>query len=179
MFDTFGFKVLAGAEELAATLQSRCTVITISKAAREINLFIDEEKVEDLRNKLLMYRFQNLGKNLDGTVLRRLKLNNHLRNARVVELSISLLQVTPTDDVKQKLLACMKRITQSRLDEEQASIEARVFDAILKCEKSRCYGNIFGKTFSLLSAMHFINNFFSFHENLIAFSFKTSDLESM
>jgi len=28
----------------------------------------------------------------------------------------------------------MKQITQSRLDEEQASIEARIFDAVLKCE---------------------------------------------
>jgi len=134
MFDTFGFKVLAGTEELAATLQSRCIVTTMSKAVREINLFIDEEKAEDLRNKLLMYRFQNLGKKLDGSMLQHLKVNNQLRNARVVELFISLLQVSPTEEVKQRLFTCMQQITQSRLDEEQASIEARVFDAILKCE---------------------------------------------
>ena len=142
MFDTFGFKVLAGTEELAATLQSRCIVTTMSKAVREINLFIDEEKAEYLRNKLLMYRFQNLGKKLNGSMLQRLKVDNNLRNARVVELFISLLQVSPSEEVKQRLFACMKRISQSRFDEEQASIEARVFDAILKCEDNVEFGKV-------------------------------------
>jgi hypothetical protein len=56
------------------------------------------------------------------------------RNARVIELFISLLQVAPTQTVKLKLFELMKQITQSRLDAEQASIEARIFETVLKCE---------------------------------------------
>jgi hypothetical protein len=135
MFDTFGFKVLAGTEELAATLHSRCILTSMSKAVREINLFIDEEQAEKLRNKLLNYRFRNLGKTLDDSIKEEfLKLNGYFQNARVIELFISLLQVAPNPEIKERLLTCMKQITQSRLDEEQASLEARVFDAVLKCE---------------------------------------------
>ena len=135
MFDTFGFKVLAGTEELAATLQSRCIITAMTKAIRSINLFVDEDKAQELRNQLFMYRMRNLGKRLDNSVTEEFfKLNGYFQNARVIELFISLLQIAPTEEIKQKLLTCMKKITQSRLDEEQASIEARVFDAILKCE---------------------------------------------
>jgi len=115
----------------------------MSKAVRSIKLFVDEEKANELRNKLLMYRFKNLGKTNDqfNNVVEHFS-NGFFQNARVIELFISLLQVSPTEDVKQRLLACMKQITQSRLDEEQASIEARVFDAILKCEGSVQGGKI-------------------------------------
>jgi len=133
MFDVFGFKVLAGTEELAATLSSRCILTSMSKAVRPINLFVDEEKSEDLRNKLLMYRFRNLGKTLNNSTLVEFK-NGFFQNARVVELFISLLQVSPTEEIRERLQKCMNQITQSRLDEEQASLEARVFDAVLKCE---------------------------------------------
>jgi hypothetical protein len=47
MFDTFGFKVLAGTEELAATLQSRCIITSMSKAVKQVRLFVDEELVSD------------------------------------------------------------------------------------------------------------------------------------
>ena len=135
MFDTFGFKVLAGTEELAATLQSRCIITAMSKAVRQIRLFVDEEKAQELRDKLLMYRFKTLGKNIDNSGMEDFfKTNGYWQNARVIELFISLLQVAPTEEIRQRLLTCMKHITQSRLDAEQASIEARVFDAIAKCE---------------------------------------------
>jgi len=134
MFDTFGFKVLAGTEELAATLQSRCIISAMSRAVKKVNLFVDEEKAQELRNKLLMYRFRNLGKSGNSTAVEYVTNNGYFHNARVIELFISLLQVAPTEEIKQRLISCMKQITQSRLDEEQASIEARIFDAILKCE---------------------------------------------
>jgi len=129
MFDTFGFKVLAGTEELAATLQSRCIITSMSKAVRKVRLFIDEEKAQELRDKLLMYRFRKLGKNLE-----KLELEGLAQNARVIELFISLIQVAPTQDVRQRLLTCMKGISQSQLEEEQAGIEARVFEAVQKCK---------------------------------------------
>ena len=134
MFDTFGFKAMAGTEELAATLQSRCIITAMSRAVRKINLFMDEDKAKDLRNKLLMYRFKNLGKASNNMVTAFVNENADFRNARVIELFISLIQVAPTEEVKKKLINHMKQITQSRLDAEQASVEARIFDAILKSD---------------------------------------------
>ena len=131
--DTFGFKALAGTEELAATLQSRCILTAMSRAMRQVNLFMDEEKAQKLRNQLLQYRFRTLGTASNDMVTAFVKENEGFRNARVIELFISLIQVAPTEEVKQKLVTHMKQITQSRLDAEQASVEARIFDAVLKC----------------------------------------------
>jgi hypothetical protein len=130
MFDTFGFKVLAGTEELAATLQSRCIITSMSKAVRQIRLFVDEEKAQELRDKLLMYRFKKLGKNLES-----LEPEGLSQNARVIELFISLIQVAPTPEIRQRLLACLKGIARTQLEEEQVGIEARVFDAVQKCQE--------------------------------------------
>jgi len=129
MFDTFGFKVLAGTEELAATLQSRCIITSMSKAVRQVRLFVDEERAQELRDKLLMYRFKKLGKNLET-----LDPDGLSQNARVIELFISLVQVAPNPEIKQRLLTCMRGLARSQLEEEQAGIEARVFDAVQKCE---------------------------------------------
>jgi hypothetical protein len=134
VFDTFGFKVLAGTQELADTLQSRCIITKMSKAVRPVRLFIDEEKAQELRNQLLMYRFKNLNPNQAQQKTQFLEENRHLNNARVLELFISLFQVAPTQTTKQNLTQLMKQIIQTRLNEEQTSIEARVLDAILKCQ---------------------------------------------
>jgi hypothetical protein len=100
---------------------------------RQVNLFMDEEKAQKLRNQLLQYRFRTLGTASNDMVTAFVKENEGFRNARVIELFISLIQVAPTEEVKQKLVTHMKQITQSRLDAEQASVEARIFDAVLKC----------------------------------------------
>jgi len=142
MFDTFGFKAMAGTEELAATLQSRCIITAMSRAVRKLNLFMDEDKAKDLRNKLLMYRFKNLGKASNDMVTAFVNENADFRNARVIELFISLIQVAPTEEIKKKLIAHMKQITQSRLDAEQASVEARIFEALLKSDSKVDGGKI-------------------------------------
>ena len=129
MFDVFGPKCIAGTEELAATLQSRCVVTAMSKNVRHVPVFIDEDKALEIRSKLLMYRFKNLGTKPQYDVL---SLNGQFSNARVIELFVSLLEVAPSEAVRERLIQCMRNMTQSRLDEEQASVEARVFDAILK-----------------------------------------------
>lgn len=141
-FDVFGFKALAGTQELADTLQSRCIITAMSKAVRRLNIFVDEAKAQQLRNKLLLYRFLNLGTADDNMIVTFLQENQGFRNARVIELFISLLQVAPTQQIKDNLLELMKQITQSRLDAEQASIEARIFESIIKCESKVNCGKI-------------------------------------
>jgi hypothetical protein len=131
IFDTFGFKVLAGTQELADTLQSRCIITKMSKAVRPVRLFIDEEEAQELRNQLLMYRFKNLNQNQQQNHLEESECQG---NSRVLELFVSLFQVAPTPTIKDCLKQAMKQIIQKRLNEEQTSIEARVLDAILKCE---------------------------------------------
>jgi len=130
VFDTFGFKVLAGTEELAASLQSRCIVTKMSKAVKPVKLFIDEEKAQELLDKLLMYRFKSLGRNNNEAF----SDFESFPNARVLELFISLLTVAPSNNIRQRLMDYMAEMVQNRLNEEQASIEARVFESILKCE---------------------------------------------
>jgi hypothetical protein len=132
LFDVFGFKALAGTEELAATLQSRCIITPMTRAVRKVNLFMNEQQAQKLRNQLLKYRLLNLGQANEDMITDFLSENEGFRNARVIELFISLIQVAPTQEVKQRLVELMKQITQSRLDAEQASIEARIFEAILK-----------------------------------------------
>ncbi|MEM0358357.1 MAG: hypothetical protein QXL77_08330 [Candidatus Bathyarchaeia archaeon] len=133
VFDTFGFKVLAGTQELADTLQSRCIITKMSKAVRPVRLFIDEEEAQEIRNQLLMYRFKNLNSNTPQ--INCLENGGDCQgNARVLELFISLFQVAPSQAIKDNLEQAMKQIVQTRLNEEQTSIEARVLDAILKCE---------------------------------------------
>ncbi|MEM3623551.1 MAG: hypothetical protein QXR76_07275, partial [Candidatus Bathyarchaeia archaeon] len=134
VFDTFGFKVLAGTQELADTLQSRCIITKMSKAVRPVRLFIDEEEAQEIRNQLLMYRFKNLNSNTPQ--INCLENGGDCQgNARVLELFISLFQVAPSQAIKDNLEQAMKQIIQTRLNEEQTSIEARVLDAILKCEE--------------------------------------------
>ena len=131
VFDTFDFKVLAGTQELADTLQSRCIITKMSKAVRPVRLFIDEEEAQELRNQLLMYRFKNLNQSQQQNHLEESECQG---NSRILELFVSLFQVVPTPAVKDRLKQAMKQIAQTRLNEEQTSIEARVLDAILKCE---------------------------------------------
>jgi len=145
MFDTFGFKVLAGTEELAATLQSRCILTAMSRAVRRLNLFVDEDRAERIRSMLLMYRFRSLGKDLLDP-LTWLKEDEPYRNARVLELFIPLLQVAPSEEIKENLRACMNQITQSRLDAEQASLEARIVEAIFSCESQVENGKVSSHT---------------------------------
>jgi len=128
LFDVFGFKALAGTKALVGTLQSRCIVTNMSKATKPINVFIDEEWAERLRNQLIMYRFKNLGKPLPECQF------NSFNNARVLELFISLLQVAPSDKVRNRILEYATELCKLRAEEELASVEARIVEALIKCE---------------------------------------------
>lgn len=63
LFNVWGFKALASTETFARTLVSRCLTFKMSKATREVKLFINQNQMTKLRNQLLMYRFKTLGKN--------------------------------------------------------------------------------------------------------------------
>ena len=128
LFDVFGFKALAGTKALVGTLQSRCIVTNMSKATKPVNIFIDEEWAEKLRNQLIMYRFKNLGKSSPEFEL------GNFNNARVLELFISLLQVAPSEKVRNRILEYAYDLCKVGAEEELASVEARIVEALIKCE---------------------------------------------
>jgi len=135
-FDVFGFKVLAGTQLLRATLSSRSIITSMSKNVRSVHLFIDEDKARDLRGQLLRYRFHNLGKPLPEIDFSTFK------DCRVAELFVSLLWVAPTEEIRERLTEYAHSLVMSRMEEDLVSLEARIFDAILKVEDSVNEGRI-------------------------------------
>lgn len=135
-FDVFGFKVLAGTQLLRATLSSRSIVTSMSKNVRSIHLFIDEEKANELRGKLLMYRFLNLRRSFPEIDF------STFRDGRVAELFISLLYVAPTEEIRERLRNHAYSLVKSRMEEDLASLEARIFDAILNVENQVDNGRV-------------------------------------
>jgi hypothetical protein len=131
-FKVFGFKAMAGTKEFAETLKSRSIVFNMSKATRPVKMEIDPERAEQLRSKLLMYRFnQLLGKEVSENY--RFPEGSHI-SGRVKELFIPLITVAP-EDVKQQIIESAEDTMKSREQEEQASIEAIVFNAVVEAYK--------------------------------------------
>ena len=135
-FDVFGFKVLAGTRLLRATLSSRSIITPMSKNVRPVRLFIDEDKANDLRGQLLRYRFQNLGKPLPEIDF------SSFKDCRVAELFVSLLYVAPTEEIRERLRDYAYSLVKSRMEEDLVSLEARIFNAILKVVDSVNEGRI-------------------------------------
>jgi len=139
-FDVFGHKVLAGTRLLRATLSSRSIITPMSKNVRSVRLFIDEEKANELRGKLLTYRFHNLGKPLPEIDFSAFK------DCRVAELFVSLLYVAPTEEIRERLRDYAYSLVKSRMEEDLASLEARIFDAILNVEDQVDNGRVSTQT---------------------------------
>ncbi|MEM3865956.1 MAG: hypothetical protein QXL69_00965 [Candidatus Bathyarchaeia archaeon] len=125
-FNVFCFKALAGTKELMNTLMSRCIPINMEKNTRDVNLFLDKEWAAKLRQKLLKYRIKNLGKN-------DLKENNvnEIKDGRLTELFYPLLVVAP-EQIRENLIEYAKMLRNARVEEEKASIEAMVLEAIME-----------------------------------------------
>jgi len=75
-----------------------------------------------------MYRFKNLGK-----PLQEFEFGN-FNNARVLELFVSLLQVAPSEKVRNRILEYAYDLCKVGAEEELASVEARIVEALIKCE---------------------------------------------
>jgi hypothetical protein len=124
IFDCFGFKALAGTRAFVDTLRSRCIIFTMSKATREIKTKIDPNRAEELRKKLLMYRFRTL------TEKQTLQEPNIVLTGRLRELFLPLVTVA-TAEAKGSIMSEAKKIEEITKEEEQTSDEATVFRAIV------------------------------------------------
>lgn len=124
IFDCFGFKALAGTRAFVDTLKSRCIIFTMSKATREIKTKIDQNRAEELRKKLLMYRFRMLAEK------QTLEEPNIVLTGRLRELFLPLVMVA-TVEAKGSIMNEAKKIEEITKEEEQTSDEATVFRAIV------------------------------------------------
>lgn len=149
-YDCFSMKALAGTKELAQTLQSRCIIFRMSRATRKVNLFIDEEQTQALRNKLLMFRFKELGeKKRKVSILGEsigvaplTKLGERLGSARLTELFYPIIAMTPNDKIQNNILKYAMEIDKQRWEELTASPEATALTAILQSYEDMKKGKI-------------------------------------
>jgi len=128
IFDCFGFKALAGTRAFVETLKSRCIVFNMSKATREIKTKIDMQRAEQLRMKLLMYRFHMLSQKEE---LKETEIN---LSGRLRELFVPLITVA-TIGAKGSIMNEAQKIEEITREEEQAGDEATVFRAIVSAHE--------------------------------------------
>jgi hypothetical protein len=135
-FNTFGFKALSGTKDLIDTLRSRCIILNMSEATRDIKTCIDEETSEKLRRKLLAYRFRMLS---EGNS-RKTPEATELLKGRLKELFEPLITVAPPT-AKQSIIAQAQRIEQIIREEQRSSPEATVFRALIKAHEDNVEEN--------------------------------------
>jgi hypothetical protein len=138
-FDCFGFKAIAGTKDLAKTLRSRCIIFQTTNATRKIRFFVDEKRCTELRNKLLMWRFDKMLEGTEGTddISERLEaLVQDIGNQRETELFYPLISVCPNKEIVDRLIAYAKSSAARKLDEMSLTAEATCLSAILAAKNT-------------------------------------------
>lgn len=123
-YDCFGFKALAGTRDFMETLKSRCILFNMSKAVRDIKTTIDQERAQNLRAKLLTYRFKMLK-------TKEAAESANVFKGRLKELFIPLLTVAPAT-AKNVIIEQAKKIEETQKEEEETSLESIVYNMIFK-----------------------------------------------
>lgn len=158
IFDCFGFKALAGTRAFVDTLKSRCVIFNMSKATRQIKTKIDPEKAEDLRRKLLMYRFRVLAQK-ETLEEPKIELTGRLR-----ELFLPLISVAQSG-AKASIISEAQKIEEITREEEQTSDEATVFRAIVSAHEETAATKI-----SIKRITEIVNEGLTFDEMLSSFN---------
>jgi hypothetical protein len=131
-YDVFGFKALAGTEQLRDTLESRSIIIKMMKNVRDVNFLVDEARALEIRNALLVYRLLKLSDISDisdvnsGGVPPQLKFGN----GRVIELFHCMYSVA--NEGQENILEYARKTYENRLNVEETSVEAEVLECIVK-----------------------------------------------
>jgi hypothetical protein len=123
-FNVFGFKAIGGTKDMVDTLKSRCIIFNMSKAVRPVRKKIDKERANEIQEKLLLYRFRKLTKRPPEEDIVEF-------TDRLSELFTPLVNVAPTSE-KQVIITEGKKIERELEEEEEASLESMVFNAIWK-----------------------------------------------
>jgi len=137
LFDVFGFKALSGTEGLAQALESRSIKIRMMKNTRPVRFLIDLEKAEELRGKLLMWRFRMMHKifseeNEVSEVFSEVSPDLKFANGRLIELFQPLLAVA--NEGHENIVKYARKVYEIRQLEEQTTLEAMILEALLNLE---------------------------------------------
>lgn len=136
LFDVFGFKALSGTEGLAKTLESRSIMVRMMKNTRHVNFLVDQGKAEELRGKLLMWRFLKLHQLL-GTAegsegsepFQEVPTALDFANGRLIELFQPLLAVA--NNGYENIVKYARKVYEIRQLEEETSVEAMILNALV------------------------------------------------
>lgn len=129
LWNTYGFKALAGTQDFIRTLTSRCIIIPMERNTREVSKSIDKSKALEIRRKLLCYRFENLCKDLPY-------VDVPFSNGRNIELFNSLIRIAP-ESARQCLISYGLNLEAQAYTEESTSFEADIVKAIVALKKER------------------------------------------
>ena len=131
-YDTFGFKALAGTEELRDTLESRCIVLNMQRNIRPVKFRIDGKKSMELRCKLLYLREHCLNDlNEPNQVPKELEFSD----GRFAELFTPLYTMaTFATSQSNTVVKYARGLYGSYMSREEVSVEAEVVLAMTKCK---------------------------------------------
>lgn len=129
LWNTFGFKALAGTQDFVRTLTSRCIPIPMERATRKVCRSIDRERALQLRRKLLDYRHKTLYAPLP-------ELDLPFNNGRNHELFSPLVQVAP-DSSKNIIIEYALKLEDQAQIEESTGWEADIIKAIVALAQNR------------------------------------------
>ena len=139
LFDVFGFKALSGTEGLAKTLESRSIMVRMMKNSRPVRFLVNQEKAQELRGKLLMWRFLKLHQllgNHEGyegnEPFREVPTALDFANGRLIELFQPLLAVA--NDGYENIVNYARKTYETSQLEEETSVEAMILNALVDSE---------------------------------------------
>lgn len=135
-FPVDGFKILAGTESTPKTLQGRCIIIDMHKTRKFFPIRIDTKIATELQEKIFMFAFavQRLEKKEFYTITEEIEKKLHDVSGfdlRIVELFSPLYVIAP-DEIKPMILEYIHDIGEAETEEELASWECEIFQAMLQ-----------------------------------------------
>jgi len=130
-FKVFGPKALSSIEPLPPATSSRCVRFPMTRTFRKIRRLIDKKKAEEIRSKLLFWRFSH---DLDEPMTEDNPID--LPDGRLIEMFYPLESVAPTEEIKKIILDCAMGQYNVSIQEERATREAQVFHTIVKLLKN-------------------------------------------
>jgi hypothetical protein len=143
-YDVFGFKAFSGTKELTSAVHSRSIIIDMVRNPNRLSFGITEKKGQELRNKLLKWRFTTLSDPLtksaddfddfddfSGDTPPSLKELADLNDGRLLELFYSLLHVA--NEGTENIVSYAKGMFEDRQSEEQTTLQFQIMEGLVKC----------------------------------------------
>lgn len=158
-FHVFGFKGIAGTKSLIATLESRSIIFNMAKNTRRLDVVLNENLAEMIRNRLLQWRFETLLNGSVSTCTTQELVDDDvydacdtydacdsktrtipnlpeeflaIENGRVIELFTPLYAVAD-EESRKIIIEYAKTVTSHQKTEENTSTDSEILLALLEC----------------------------------------------